>query len=225
MNPPTAIVAASMPVAKPSGIVKSTGDPGIQTLEIDHGAGNIDGLDPAGQLACLFFFIAVARLVGFPCIAEHETSDHRKDHDKGHAHVQVGTCVAEGGFDLFLDMRAVEHTRFSRDPEDDAELHVHLAVLGPLDRAHQRLGELVAHVACNGNQTGNAEAHHARGKNECPAGTDKAADQTADEPYPEQVQNGHSIKIDEVAHDVLHLILPPSFSWKPQPRVRSRNDP
>ena len=49
MKPPTAMVAASMPVAKPRGTMNSSETRALMLGKIDHGAGDVYGLDPARQ--------------------------------------------------------------------------------------------------------------------------------------------------------------------------------
>ena len=121
------------------------------------------------SLPAFSFVSHVPGFIGLPGIAEHKPADRREDHDKGHAHIKVRARVAEGQFDLFLDMGAVEDACLGGYAEYKAELYVNLAVLETLDRAHKGLGELVAHVARHCYETGNAQAHHARREHEGPA--------------------------------------------------------
>src|SRR5574341_697191 len=204
------------PCCKAQGNGEKDGNAGVDTLEINHRARNIDGLHPLRELPGFFFRLGVAGLIGLPCVIQDETADGREDYDKGDADVEVGAGVTEGLFDVLLDLRAIEHPRFGRDAEDETELHVHLTVFGPLEGAHERLGELMAHIACHRHEARDAETHHARGENEGAAGADESAHETAHKTDPEQVKDSDGIEIDEVTHDVVHVILPPSFSGRPR---------
>src|SRR5574341_1530772 len=157
------------PCCKAQGNGEKDGNAGVDTLEINHRARNIDGLHPLRELPGFFFRLGVAGLIGLPCVIQDET-----------------------------------------------ELHVHLTVFGPLEGAHERLGELMAHIACHRHEARDAETHHARGENEGAAGADESAHETAHKTDPEQVKDSDGIEIDEVTHDVVHVILPPSFSGRPR---------
>jgi len=182
MKPPTAIVRGQHAGRKPERDREQDGDAGVQALEVHHGPRDVDDCTQRASLVTFLLLVLGPGAPGLQGVQQHEAADDPEDHDERDADVEVRPAAPYGRLDPLLDGRAVEHAGFGRHAEHEAEFKSTWPVLGALEAPDERLRELVAHVAGDRHEPGDAEAHHAGGQHEGAAGADEAADEAAEKP-------------------------------------------
>ena len=163
----------------------------VEALEAHHRSGNAHRLHPAGDPRDPVRVHVFARPLGAvqaPGVAQHEAADD-PEHDHEHRrNVQAGADVAVRALDPAHHLLPREHAELCEHAHHDPELPVHLPVLVPLERADERLGELVANVGGDRDDAGHPHRHHRGREHERAARADEAAHHASNQSDEEQLQ-------------------------------------